>query len=62
MQKIIMTKLKLIAGPDVNGTYVLEDSKGEYRLFTVSGSDSLTSVEEILENGEWVSQWRGSQW
>lgn len=56
------TRLKLIAGPDVKGTYVFEDMKGEYRLFMATTTDAFSSVEEILQNGEWVGQWRGSQW
>lgn len=56
------TRLTLIAGPDVKGTYVFEDMKGEYRLFMATTTDVFSSVEEILQNGEWVGQWRGSQW
>ena len=62
VQQSVSTRLKLIAGPDTNGTYVFEDSRGEYRLFMATTTDPSSSVEEILQNGEWVGQWRGSQW
>ena len=62
VQQHVSTRLKLIAGPDSKGTYVFEDSRGEYRLFMATSTAPFDSVEEILQNGEWVGQWRGSQW
>lgn len=56
------TRLKLIAGPDKKGTYVFEDSRGEYRLFMATTTTPFKTVDDILQNGEWVGEWRGSQW
>lgn len=62
IQSKTISRLKLIAGPDVKGTYVFEDQRGEYRLFLASTTDPVSSIEEILQNGEWVGEWRSTQW